>query len=91
MIVQVLEEDRYRIAEQNAPEIVALARQLVEAAHLDEAILFSTLLQQMVQLVHAQGQPVPPEEFTPADLEVPAPTMPLHEAELTLERAFSSL
>jgi hypothetical protein len=91
LIIQLLEEDRYRIDEQHEPEIVALARQLVEAAHLDEAMLFSTLLQQMVQLVHAQGQPIPPEEFTPPDLEIPAPTTPLHEAELTLERAFSSL
>lgn len=82
MIIQVQDDQVYWMDEQYMPTIARRSQQLLEAAHLDDALLFSTLLQELAQFIHAQGQPVAPEEYTPPDLEIPTPQAPLYEASL---------
>ena len=91
MIIQVQNDQVYWMVEQDVPAIARRIQQLLEAAHLDDALLFSTLLQKLVQFIQAEGQPVAPEEFSPPDLEIPTPQTPLLEAALVLERALPSL
>lgn len=91
MIIQVQDDQVYWMDEQHVPTIARRRQQLLEAAHLDDALLFSTLLQKLVRFIQAEGQPVAPEEFSPPDLEIPAPETPLLEAALALERALPFL
>ena len=91
MIIQVQEDQVYWLDEQHVPTIARRSQELLEAAHLDDALLFSTLLQKLIRFIQAEGQSVAPEEFTPPDLEVPTPQTPLHEASLVFERALPSL
>jgi hypothetical protein len=91
MIVQALDDHVYWMDEQHVPTLIRRSEQLLEAAHLDDALLFSTLLQKLVQFIQTEGQPVAPEEFTPPDFQIPTPETPLREASLDLEQALSSL
>ena len=72
MIIQVQEDQVYWLDEQHVPTLARWNQELLEAAHLDDALLFSTLLQKLVQFIQVEGQRWP-RKVTPPDLEVPTP------------------
>lgn len=75
MRVQILGEALYWVDESYVPTFARLGRQLMEALYADDPLLFSIRLEELVQVVHAHGQPVPQGEDSVPDLEIPPPEL----------------
>lgn len=84
MIVRIMAEGQYRIADDQMPEVQLLDDQLDHAVEANDDGAFTATLQRLVTFVRQHGQVVPDEEVVPSELIVPAPDMSLAEAQAQL-------
>lgn len=84
MIVRIMAEDQYRVADEHISEVQRLDDLLDQAVSANDESAFTAALQQLVTFVRQHGQVVPNEEVVPSDVIVPAPDMSLAEAQAQL-------
>ncbi|WIG62102.1 MAG: hypothetical protein OJF49_004851 [Ktedonobacterales bacterium] len=84
MIVRILTEDQYRLADTHMDEVRKLDDELDAALEANDSTRFDASLEELVALVRAHGQPLPMDEVVASDLIVPAPDMSLAEAKTRL-------
>lgn len=84
MIVRIMAEGQYRIADEAMPEVQQLDDELDNSVEANDESAFSAALQRLVAYVREHGVEVPYEEVIPSDLIVPAPDMSLAEAQAQL-------
>lgn len=84
MIVRIMAEGQFRVADEHMQEVQRLDDQLDQAVATNDDSAFESTLQQLVTFVRQNGQVVPDEEVVPSDLIVPAPDMTLAEAQAQL-------
>ncbi len=87
MILRVLTDNQYRLADDLAPEVEHLDTELLAALNADDDAAYQTALQQLIAYVRERGTLVPHEELTPSDVIVPAPDMSLAETKDLLAKA----
>ena len=80
MIVRILTEDQYELDDAHLPAITKLDNELEEAASQSDEPRFSTLLNQLLQFIRAQGKVVPYEQLVTSQLLIPPPDMRMEEA-----------
>ena len=87
MIVRIMADNQYRIAEAQTSEITRLDDELLAAVESNDQARFAATLKQLVEHVRQSGQVVPDDELVPSDLMIPAPDMSLAEAHQVLQKA----
>jgi hypothetical protein len=85
MIVRIMTDNQYRIADGDAADLGRLDNALLEAIEADDAQRFRNTLDQLVGFVQGRGTLVPADELVPSDVMVPAPDMTLAEARGVLQ------
>ena len=84
MIVRIMTEDQYRLADEQLPEVQRLDDDLEKAVDSGDDATFGAALGQLIAFVRAHGEAVAIEEVVPSDLMIPAPDMSLAEAKSRL-------
>ncbi|MHB8293741.1 MAG: PspA-associated protein PspAA [Acidimicrobiales bacterium] len=79
MIVRVLGEGQYELAEDQLAELDALDQELVKAVDTGDDQQFRTVLTTLVETVRKTGTAVPHDSMVPSDLVLPEPTSSLQE------------
>lgn len=85
MVVRILTDNQYRLADEHLTEIHQLDDQLVHAMDTGDEHQFHHALEALVGLVRGQGTLVPMAEVVPSDVIIPAPDMSLGEAHQLLQ------
>ncbi len=80
MIVRISSEGQYRIGSATLDRVNDIDRELVSAVAGNDEAAFCRYLQEMVDVVRLEGQPVPPEQIVESDLVLPPPDTSLEEA-----------
>ena len=83
MIVRILGEGQYRLADGESERLNAVDDRVMAAAQAGDEDAFRIALGELVALVRA-GDPVPAEELLPSDAVIPAPDADLVESERLL-------
>jgi hypothetical protein len=84
VIVRIMTEDQYRLADEQLPEVQRLDDDLEKAVDSGDDESFRAALGQLIAFVRAHGEAVAMEEVVPSDLMIPAPDMSLAEAKSRL-------
>ena len=71
MIVRILGEGQYEIAEEHLNHLNELDSALQEAADAGDEAAFATALSALLDAVRSLGTPLPDERITPSDLVLP--------------------
>lgn len=79
MIVRILGEGQYRLAEGVFSEANAIDDRLQSAVDADDAGAFQTALAELVAFITERGQAVPADELIGSDAIVPGPDTTLEE------------
>ena len=87
MIVRIMGDNQYRIADGHNGEIARLDEELLAAMDAGDNARFSAALAQLTEFVRSNGAVVPDAELVSSDLMVPAADMTLAEARERLEGA----
>jgi hypothetical protein len=91
VIVRILGEGQYSIADADRPELEALDTALAEAVDSGNADVFTTALAALTSAVRRLGTPLAVDAFAPSDLVVPFPDATLEETkDLLADTADSS-
>jgi hypothetical protein len=85
VIVRIMEEDQYRLDDQEATEFEQLDHTLLEAVHASDQAAFLMALNALLGFVRDKGAKVPYTEIVPSDAVVPAEDMTLAEAKELLD------
>jgi hypothetical protein len=85
MIVRIMEENQYRLDDQEASQFEHLDQVLTDAVHAGDQIAFQTALTDLLAFIRAKGVQVPYTEIVPSDVVVPTEDMTLAEARAFLE------
>lgn len=81
MIVRISSEGQYNLPGACIDRLNEIDNELVEAVAAENQADYDRLLQEMLDLVRQQGEPVPVEELVESDLILPEPDLTLLEAE----------
>jgi hypothetical protein len=84
VIVRIMTEDQYRLANEQLPEVQRLDDDLEKAVDSGDDESFRAALGQLIAFVRAHGEAVAMDEVVPSDLMIPAPDMSLAEAKSRL-------
>jgi hypothetical protein len=87
MIVRIMGDNQYRIADGHNGEIARLDEELLAAMDAGNNGRFTAALAQLTGYVRSNGEVVPDAELVPSDVMVPAADMTLAEARERLEGA----
>lgn len=87
MIVRIMADNQYRIADDQAREIERLDDELNAAIDANDAARFESTLNDLIDHVQRNGQLVGPDELIPSDIMVPSGDMTLGEAKTALQKA----
>ena len=87
MIIRVLTDNQYRLADEHTTEVDRMDGELLAALNSGDDSAFQSALQRLVTFVHERGAPVPAEELVASDAIVPALDMTLAETRELLEKA----
>ncbi len=87
MIVRILADNQYRLADDQATAVEALDERLMHAINAGDSANFTSALHELSALIHQTGAPVADDEVVASDLIVPAPDMSLEEAQQALHQA----
>jgi hypothetical protein len=87
MIIRVLTDNQYRLADEFAPEIDRLDAELLGALDTGDEAAFGSALQRLIGFVRERGALVPHDELVPSDAIVPAPDMGVAETRGLLQKA----
>lgn len=87
MIVRIMADNQYRLADDLTGEIEQLDDQLVAALDADDRAHFQATLNSLIDFVQRNGHLVAPDELVPSDLMVPAADMTLDEAKAAMHKA----
>ncbi len=87
MIIRVVTDNQYRLADELAPEVDRLDIELLAALNSGDEAAFGSALARLVGFVRERGTLVPPDELVPSDAIVPAPDMTLAETRDLLAKA----
>lgn len=87
MIIRVLTDNQYRLADEHTTEVDRMDGELLAALNSSDESAFQAALQRLVTFVHERGALVPDEELVASDAIVPAPDMTLAETRELLEKA----
>jgi hypothetical protein len=85
VIVRIMTEDQYRLADEHRAEVDRLDDALEAAVDRGDAQLFQTTLRELYAYVHQHGTAVPLDEVVPSDLIIPDDSMSLDEARASLQ------
>ncbi len=87
MIVRISTEGQYEMLESDSDALEELDRQAVEACEADDEQRFNDVFGRLIELVRANGKPVPDDVLEPSDMILPPPdsTMADARAEFTAE------
>jgi len=80
MIVRVMEEDQYRLDDNESAQFEQLDQALLTAVQADDQMQFLAALGKMLSFVREHGDKVSYMEIIPSDVVVPAEDMTLAEA-----------
>ncbi len=72
MIVRIMGEGQYRLADETLERLNALDARLEAALDAGERGGFAAILAEMVALVRAEGEPLPDDSLEPSDAVLPA-------------------
>jgi len=86
MIIRVLTDNQYRMADELAPQVDRMDHELLAALNSGDEATFQSALRRLVTFVRERGALVPAEELVPSDAIVPAPDMTLAETRELLEK-----
>jgi len=84
VIVRVLEDGQYEIADSDVPELERLDAVLESALEANDEPAFHRALHALLEKVRAVGSPVPHDEIVPSDLALPDEHMDLSEVRALL-------
>jgi hypothetical protein len=87
MIIRILADNQYRIADADIPEVDRLDDDVMAALNGSDEAAFQSSLRRLVEFVQQRGQVVPHEELVPSQGIVPPADMSLAEARELLESA----
>ena len=87
MIVRIMEENQYRLDDQEVSHFEHLDQMLTDAVHGGDQVAFQTALTDLLMFIRAKGVPVPYTEIVPSDVVVPTEDMTLAEAREFLDNA----
>jgi hypothetical protein len=87
MIIRVLTDNQYRMADELAPQVDRMDHELLAALNSGDEATFQSALRRLVTFVRERGALVPAEELVPSDAIVPAPDMTLAETRELLAKA----
>jgi hypothetical protein len=79
MIVRILGEGQFELAESEVASLDGLDKQLLVALEAGDEATFHDVLTRMVQEVRSKGKPVAADRFVPSDLALPHETASLAE------------
>ncbi|AKH84568.1 F0F1 ATP synthase [Streptomyces sp. CNQ-509] len=71
MIIRILGEGQYEVADQHLDRLNHLDAALQSAADAGDEGAFGTALSSLLDVVRSLGRPLPDEEITPSDLVLP--------------------
>ena len=80
MIIRITSEGQFNLPGSFVDQLNEIDNELVEAVEAADRISYDTLLKKMLDLVRAEGSPLPVDEIVESDLILP-------ESDLTLEEA----
>jgi hypothetical protein len=87
MIVRIMADNQYRLADDQTAEIERLDTQLMAALDADDNAHFQSTLSALIDHVQRNGHLVAPDELVPSDIMVPAGDMTLDEAKSAMQKA----
>jgi hypothetical protein len=86
MIVRIMEDDQYRLDDQESAAFEQQDQALLAAVQAGDQAAFLTTLTDLLNFVREKGAKVPYTEIVPSDVVVPAEDMTLDEAKTLLEQ-----
>jgi hypothetical protein len=85
MIVRLMGEGQYRLAEDVVPRLNELDDQAQAAVDAEDEPRLDTLLDEMWELVRSSGERLPDDDLSPSDAVVPPSDMTLEETKRFLD------
>ena len=79
MIVRLLNEGQYRVADDLQTELSTLDDEAMAALERGDEAALDGFLEQMASLVRERGEPLPPEDLSPSDAIIPPSDLTLEE------------
>jgi predicted transcriptional regulator len=86
MIVRIMTDNQYRMADSHTAAIDKMDEELMAALQAGDEPRFDAVLARMIDLVRQNGQVVPYEEVVPSDIILPIPDMTLEECREVMEK-----
>ncbi len=86
MIVRILEDGQYEVADQAAADLSAIDARLAKALDAGDEAAFDSELAELIDAVHRSGTRLDPTELRPSDLAVPASGSTLAEVKALLSQ-----
>ncbi|HEX9067722.1 MAG TPA: hypothetical protein VF807_03050 [Ktedonobacterales bacterium] len=87
MIIRILGDNQYRLAEEHEAGIDALDDKLVDAVLANDPEAFTSSLKALLDYVRTHGTEVPPDELIASDGILPADDMTLAETRAAMEQS----
>lgn len=80
MIVRIMGEGQYRLAEDCAQRVNDLDNTVVKAVESDDEDAFHVAFEEMLEIIRSEGEHVPDDEIENSDVIVPPPDTSMAEA-----------
>ena len=80
MIVRIATDTQYRLPDGDAQRLNELDNEAVKAVKAGDEARFRDVFDQMIALVHSDGDPVPDDELVESDVILPPPDVTFEEA-----------
>ena len=80
MIVRIASEGQFRLGDEVQQRVNELDNQAVAAVEAGDEQRFHDLFKQMIELIHAEGEPVPDDELVESEIIVPPRDLSFEEA-----------
>jgi hypothetical protein len=81
VIVRILSEGQFRLPDDTPDKLNALDNEAVAAVEAGDEARFHELFDQMIELVHSQGEPVADDELVTAEIIIPPRDLTFEEAQ----------